>query len=39
VGSLNHLEKYLAVGDIDGGLAQFLIERWVVEQVQVLQQQ
>ena len=35
----HELEYHCAVGDVDGGAAQFLVERRVVEQVQVLQHQ
>ena len=37
VGGLNHLEQHLAVGDVDGSTAQLLVERGVVQQVEVHQ--
>ena len=36
---LHHLEDDLAVGDVDSGTAQLLVECGVVQQVEVLQQQ
>ena len=39
VGTFCQVEKALALGDIDGGPTQLLVEGGVVEQVEVLEQQ
>ena len=39
VGTFCQVEKALALGDIDGGPTQLLVEGGIVEQVEVLEQQ
>ena len=35
----NEVEDYFSICDIDGGLSEFVVERGIVEQVEVAQQQ
>ena len=36
---LDHIEEHATIGDVDGGTTQLLVERGVVEQIEVLKHQ
>ena len=39
MGSLDHIEEHTTIGDIDGRTAQLLVERGIMEQIEITEQQ